>query len=711
MSRDGGGSLRFGDYEFDSHSGKLLRDGRPVKIQPQPLRVLAVLAEHPGEIVSREQLRERIWGEATFVEFDQSLNYCIRQIRLALHDEASKPAYVETLPKQGYRFIAPVVQARNDVEASGDSAGPGSESPAAHSRRFAWYAAAAACIALAIAAVAIYAALRVRPARLKFTQVTDFTDSAQAPVLSPDGHMVAFIRGSTGFLSADQVYVKMLPDGEAQRLTDDPRLKYGLAFSPDGSRIAYSVLESPNWKTYTVPVLGGDPQLLLDNAAGVTWLDPIHLLFSRTRSGVHLGIVTGTAARQDFRDLYFPPHERGMAHYSYASPDRTSALVVEMNDKGGWAPCLLISLDGHAQPTIIGPRGSCRAAGWSPDGSWMYFTAVVDGQSHLWRQRFPSGPPEQLTFGPTEEEGVAVELDGRSVITAMGTHESSIWIHDAAGERSLSSEGEIVSRPSFGADDKVLYYLLRRRTAASGPELWRMTIESGKSEAVFPGISMLAFDVSPDGKQLVYSTVGSGGKSQLWLAPIDRSVPAKHIGSSGEASPYFGPQGQILFQLTEGSFDYLEKMNPDGSGRSKVVPYPISDLQGVSPGRRWVMVGGPLPDGGGPAPMAIPVDGGPPRRIFTNFCIPVWSSNGKFLFVPVEFPTRANPGRSLAIPVGPGEALPEFPPEGIAPGAAASVMPGAQSVPRGALVPGRDPSHYVYVNTTVHRNLYRITLP
>ena len=165
-----------------------------------------------------------------------------------------------------------------------------------------------------------------------FTQLTDFTDSATAPALSPDGRMVAFIRGNRGFMSADQVYVKMLPDGEAQRLTDDPRLKYGLAFSPDGSRIAYTVLESPNWKTYTVPVLGGDPQLLLDNAAAVTWLDPLHLLFSRTRSGVHLGIVRGTAVRQDFRDLYFPPHERAMAHYSYASPDRKSALVVEMNE-------------------------------------------------------------------------------------------------------------------------------------------------------------------------------------------------------------------------------------------------------------------------------------------------------------------------------------------------------------------------------------------
>ena len=119
MEGNGNGRLRFGDYQLDSYSGKLLRDGHPVKIQPQPLRVLAFLAEHPGEIVSREQLRERIWGEATFVEFDQGLNYCIRQIRLALRDEASKPAYIETLPKQGYRFIASVIPAADGAERPG----------------------------------------------------------------------------------------------------------------------------------------------------------------------------------------------------------------------------------------------------------------------------------------------------------------------------------------------------------------------------------------------------------------------------------------------------------------------------------------------------------------------------------------------------------------------------------------------------------------
>src|SRR3982751_4269040 len=97
MGERGTERLLFGDFEFDTVSEKLFRGKRPVKIQPQPLRVLVVLLENAGQIVSREHLRTRIWGESTFVEFDQGLNYCIRQIRVALGDGASNPVYVETL--------------------------------------------------------------------------------------------------------------------------------------------------------------------------------------------------------------------------------------------------------------------------------------------------------------------------------------------------------------------------------------------------------------------------------------------------------------------------------------------------------------------------------------------------------------------------------------------------------------------------------------
>ena len=718
-------AVSFGLFELDLKAAQLTRNGTRVRLPQQPLQLLSVLIESPGEIVTREELRQRLWPSDVFIDFDHGLNKSIQKLRDALSDSADSPRYIETIPRVGYRFIAPVRNGTRSRESQGVLEVPPpppvlpvlpASAAVAGNRGARWLLLAGGLAICAAIGIAVHFSFRAHPAVVKYTQLTDFTDSATTPALSPDGHFLAFIRGGSSFMSVGEIYVKMLPDGEARRLTNDARLKYGLAFSPDGSQIAYTILGNSGFATYTISVLGGDSHLLLSNAAGLTWLDPHHFLFSKFRSGLHLGIVTESVAGDGFRELYYPPHERAMAHYSYASPDRRSALVVEMNGQGAWTLCQLISLEGAAPPRPVGPDGACTAAGWSADGSWMYFIATVEGQSHLWRQRSPNGRPEQITFGPSEEEGLAVEHDGRSVITSIGAQESSIWMHDAAGERSLSSEGEIVvdaSPPSFGADDKTLYYLLRHEKADADPELWRVALDTGKSEAVFPGTSMVDYDVSPDGKQVVYTRTGRDGRSQLWLAPIDRSSAARLIGHSGETTPHFGPQGKILFRLSEGNTNYLEQMNQDGSGRSRVLPYPIIEVQGISPGRKWLMAIAPYPEGNSMVPrtVAIPLDGGAPRRICASYCLPVWSSSGRFLFVPVEASSQTTPGRSLAIPVGPGETLPEFPPGGIQALAEPSVMAGAQSINRAALVPGGDLSHYAYVNTTVHRNLYRISLP
>ncbi len=266
MGVNGKGRVQFGDFELDILSGKLCRAGRPVKIQPQPLRVLSVLLEHPGEIVSREDLRARIWGTSTFVEFDQGLNYCIRQIRLALGDEASEPIYIETLPKQGYRFIAPISANGKTAEQIASMA-PVPPPPA---RKPLWKILAAATVLIAfVSAAAFFRTTQPSAARqpATYTQITSFTDAAVNPVLSPDGRMVAFYRSDRTFWVADQIYAKMLPDGEPVQLTHDPRLKYDLAFSPDGSRIAYTVMEH-GWHTYTVSSLGGDSTLIPSECRG-----------------------------------------------------------------------------------------------------------------------------------------------------------------------------------------------------------------------------------------------------------------------------------------------------------------------------------------------------------------------------------------------------------------------------------------------------------
>lgn len=219
------------------------------------------------------------------------MNYSIRQIRRALNDDAVNPTYIETLPKQGYRFIAalaPVSSAAQDnagtVSASAEvssvdgsaetylvseSAVPASN-PGPSSlpnRRYLRWALGAIVFVGVVAGVIIFRSSKhPRSSKITITQITDFTDSAASPTLSPDGKLLAFFRGPIAFVSADPIYMKALPDGEPQRVTDDPREKYNIAFSPDGKRIAYTVLMPHMWDTFTVPIGGGEPQLLLKNA-------------------------------------------------------------------------------------------------------------------------------------------------------------------------------------------------------------------------------------------------------------------------------------------------------------------------------------------------------------------------------------------------------------------------------------------------------------
>jgi hypothetical protein len=156
--------------------------------------------------------------------------------------------------------------------------------------------------------------------------------------------MLTFIRGPDSFTTAGQIYVKLLPAGEPVQLTNDSTLKMMPVFSPDGSRIAYTVRTGNfSWDTWTVPVLGGEPKLWLPNASGLRWTDPQHVLFSEIESGsgIHMRLVETTEGRTDARIVYVPESIRGMAHRSYLSPDRKNVLVTEM-DNAGMIPCRLV---------------------------------------------------------------------------------------------------------------------------------------------------------------------------------------------------------------------------------------------------------------------------------------------------------------------------------------------------------------------------------
>jgi eukaryotic-like serine/threonine-protein kinase len=543
----------------------------------------------------------------------------------------------------------------------------------------------------------------------QWTQITDFADSATSPALSADGKMLTFIHGPSTFFGQGEIDAKVLPSGDPVELTHDGSMKMSPEFSPDGSTIAYTVYTGGNWDTWTVPVLGGDARKLFANAEGLHWIEPERLLFSQIISGTHMSAVTSDSSGEPRRDVYVPPRERGMAHRSAVSPDHKSVLIASM-DNGGWLPCRLVPFDGSSAGKSIGPaNAACTHVAWSPDGNWMYLNSESGGRFHVWRQRYPDGEPEQLTSGATEEEGIAVAPDGGSLITSVGQRESTIWIRDGKGEHQLSSQG-FAEGKQFSRDGKKLYYLVRRH-GISGQftrgELWVADLANNRSERVLPGIEVAGFDVSPDGKHVVFATTDKNNVPSLWLASLDLAFsPRRFSSAAGEDQPFFDAAGDIYFRASEGNQNFIYRMKVDGTDRRKAYSNPILELQGISPDGNWASVWAATP-GTEAHNLAVRLTGqGNPVTICGGYCGGRWSVDGKIFFIGFYGTEGAN---TLIANVPPG-GLPPLPPDGVRSRADMDRVKGAK-VLEGGLTPGPLPGLFAERREEVHRNLYRIPLP
>jgi eukaryotic-like serine/threonine-protein kinase len=555
----------------------------------------------------------------------------------------------------------------------------------------------------------------VPPPSKEWEQLTFFTDSAVYPTLSPDGRMLAFIRAGNSFLAPGDIYVKLLPGGEPVQLTHDSKTKVGLSFSPDNSRIAYSIAEP--WDTWEVPVLGGEPHLMLPNASSLTWIEGgRRLLFSEIKEGLHMAVVTTNDDRANSRDVYVPAGKRSMAHHSYLSPDGRWVLVVEMDSRSEIIPCRIVPFQGTSDVRVVGPpAGACLSGAWSPDGKWIYLTAKTD-DFHIWRQRFPDGKPEQFTFGPTSQEGIAMAPDGKSLITSVGSQDRSVWLHDKDGDHPISFEGN-TSLPRFSSDGHSLYFL-KTNGQTGNDELWIKDLDSGKEERTLKDYPMQeysagrdvkqAYSVSRDGKEVAFAMKDQSGHSNLWIAPISRrSSPVRIFSEAVEDSPFFLPDGDLIFRAIEGGSNFLYRMKIDGTGRRKITPERILDIESVSPDGRWVVVGAPNPDEEYTASAkAFPVDGGASVPVCVGYCSLNWDTAGKYALVSFF----ANGGGSYATPVMHDLGLPKLPPAGLAGSQDFTNAKTTIALPW-FVQSAVSPTVYAYTRENTRRNLYRIQLP
>jgi DNA-binding winged helix-turn-helix (wHTH) protein/dipeptidyl aminopeptidase/acylaminoacyl peptidase len=278
--------LRFGEFELDQDAGELRRNGTRVSLPEQPFRLLTVLLERPGTIATRDELRERLWGADTFVDFDHGLNAAVKRLRDALGDSAEQPRYIETVPKRGYKFIATLdgaVTAPTEPEAA----------PAGSSgRRRLWL---GAGIAVAVVVVGLVAAAfwQVRPvasvpavssAARNERLLTRGDGLRTSPAWSShDGQMIAYASAAEGTWD---IWIQPVAGGPARQVTKLPGAELNPSWSPDGATILFDSVEPEG--IFSVALFGGEPDRLTTFGTNPQWSpDGRQILFGATERAVN----------------------------------------------------------------------------------------------------------------------------------------------------------------------------------------------------------------------------------------------------------------------------------------------------------------------------------------------------------------------------------------------------------------------------------------
>jgi len=355
----------------------------------------------------------------------------------------------------------------------------------------------------------------------------------------------------------------------------------------------------------------------------------------------------------------------------------------------------------------------------------MYFSSNSTGAFHLWRQRFPNGMPEQLTFGATEEEGIAPDPDGRSVLTSIGTRRQSIWIRDERGEREISREGFafIPTEPEGGTsqplpgDGRSVFYLVRQGAVRfSGQreragELWATDVETGRARAILPGRQVIGYDISRDGTQVAFAALDQGGSSHVWLARLDGSDTPRRLTEVVADSPRFDATGTIFCRGFDNGTSFIYRLR-EGAAPEKAIQQPVLFFQTTSPAGDWLIAKVQPAEGadGNHANVAFPTAGGSPVRLCDNSCNVDWTPTGRSLVIRLGVQISAAPSKTVVVALESGTTLPPWPARGIRSREDLSNLRITRELD-GYVYPSDTKSAYVFTRNTTQRNIHRVLLP
>ncbi len=599
---------RFGAFEVDLAAGEVRKSGLRIKLQDRPFQILSFLLEQPGEVVSREELQKRLWPADTFVDFEHGMNTAITKLRQALGDEADNPRYIETLPRRGYRFIAPVSFGRNgalvqplfrganpiqqtSVPASATSA-TASRTGALpflgqfhfHLRTVFWI---AVCVFLGGIATASWffysrSAPRLTLSELRIAPLNGLPRETYA-AFSPDGSQVAFVWAAEPH-DRSHVYVSEIGAGSPRRLTSSSWPEFAPVWSPDGKYIAFQ-RHSP------------EKQL----------------------SGIYVASSMGGSERK----VYTLGPDKSIKEIDW-SPDGNSLAFAESDSPADASTIYLFSLDNFEKHALTFPSKGILGDSdpvFSPDGKSVAFLRDFLDTQEIFAVPVQGGAPRQITDDKRIILGVSWSADGRSLIFSSNRGGPySLW-------RILASGGKPERLPIGGASWAIRPTVARKgnRLAYTNlsfvSEIWRAELPTGLPDSLHQTHSRTRADVRR-------SSAAPGAK----LSP-----PEKFIGSTElEEGPQYSPDGKrIVFQSTRtGSYE-IWRSDADGSNLLQ-----LTHFQGPLTGTpRWSPDGSQIVFDSRPAGhshiFVINAEGGQPRQVTTGEAengVADWSVDGKSIY-------------------------------------------------------------------------------